>query len=161
MIILLAVLLQMQAEFQNQLFEDNDLIILAKKNSKADSVNIVHYGKQRIAEISYNDGNSGYFVLSSDFSRLFGYQGITVLGIVLDTNLNISEVKIIHSEDTRSFVRGLKRKSFLDQFIGAVSDSEIETVTGSTITSKAVIETVQETLIEVCEVIKDYQKGHK
>jgi Na+-translocating ferredoxin:NAD+ oxidoreductase RnfG subunit len=101
---------------------------------------------KRILRLHYSDEQIGYFAISSDYSRPKGYIGLTVIGIWFNAELEITEVKIISSEDTRSYVRKVKTKRFLSQFISWQQDTDVTTVTGATITSKAIIISIRETV---------------
>lgn len=118
----------------------------------ADSIEYLYTESYRIAKLHYED-KVQYFVLSTDYAQVSGYSGITTLGIVFDADHKVGEVKIIASEDTRSFVNRLKTKRFLDQFIGYKKETKVRTVTGASISSKAVISSVEETARKVLPIL--------
>ncbi|MCD4796828.1 MAG: FMN-binding protein, partial [Candidatus Cloacimonetes bacterium] len=90
------------------------------------------------AQYDDEEGNAIFFIISSDFSKPVGYEGITNVGINLDETGKILSVKILSSEDTPSFVKRVKRKWFLNQFIGFSEKKNYKMITGATKTCKAI-----------------------
>lgn len=133
-------------EFTDKRMNDEELMTLACEIGGTDHSKIIKSEDYRLVRLDYQNCSIGYFALSSDYSRPLGYNGITEVGILLDSSYEIIKITLISSEDTRSFVRKLKRRSFLDQFVGINQDSNVKTVTGATITSKAVIKSVKESI---------------
>lgn len=124
---------------------DDDLRSLAVKYAKVDSVIVKYTDEYRYSEFKNQEtGESNYFLYSNDYSQIEGYRGITTIGIILDGKFELNKVVIISSKDTRSYIMRLKRGSFLKQFPMWNCDEELVTVTGATMSSEAVIETVRE-----------------
>lgn len=134
-------------KYSNLEFEE-----IAINLTNADSIEFLYQEDLRIAKLHYNNRIS-YFVVSTDYCQPIGYCGITTLGIIFDSEIQIEEVRIIASEDTRSFVRRLKTKRFLNQFIAYKEGDKCETVTGATISSKAVIKSVKKTAEKVMNLL--------
>jgi uncharacterized protein with FMN-binding domain len=128
---------------------------IVKKYIQADSLECWQNGDKRIAKY-YKGAETGYFIISSDYVKLKGYQGITTLGIEFISNGEIHRVQLISSQDTRSFVRKLNRSWFWQQF--AKDESvEFKTVTGATITSNAIVKSVKIIKREIQEVIENIE----
>jgi hypothetical protein len=107
-----------------------------------DQVRVVTIDSMRIAVCRIDTGTR-YFVRSGERVRIRSYQGVTDLGIVIDSTGAVIEVRILESEDTRSYVNRLKHGGFLRQFNGYRGYMALQPMTGATLTSTAVNETVQ------------------
>jgi len=93
-----------------------------------------------------------FFIISSDFSDIIGYRGVTTLGIIFNSDLSVEKLEIIKSDDTRGYLRRLLSMGFLQRFQNFRLGDEIEIVTGATMTSEAMIATVNE-CIEIFALI--------
>ncbi|MCB5253627.1 MAG: FMN-binding protein [Candidatus Cloacimonadaceae bacterium] len=126
---------------------------ITKEYTQADSIDFLYTKNYRIARLHYEDSIQ-YFALSTDYAVIKGYSGITTLGIIFDSAYEVAKVSIIASEDTRSFVNKLKTRRFLDQFIGYKKNDKMKIVTGATISSKAVIKSVEMTAAKVLPILE-------
>ncbi len=133
---------------------DEDFISLAHSSIKADSISFCTFEDVRFAQYDDEEGNRVFFIISSDFSNPVGYEGITNVGISLDETGKVLSVKILSSEDTPSFVKRVKRKWFLNQFIGYSEKKNIKMITGATKTCKAVKISIEESVEKFNLVIK-------
>ena len=131
----------------------DDFLLLATEHTGCQSVQLVLADSLRLARCTPESGAPCYFALSTDFTAVQGYNGVTALGIVYGEQGEVRQVRILSSEDTRSFVRRLRHGSFLGQFAGYSGQQPLSTVTGATITSRAVNKTVQEVTEQVQGVL--------
>lgn len=129
---------------------EQKLINLAKKYTKADSLDYITLAGKPAITFTDNHGENGYFLRSSDYSQVVGYNGITDLAVILDTSFVVKEVSIISSQDTPSFIRNIKRQRFLKQFANYQAGKKIKTVTGATISSRAIHKTIDE-IVSSCK----------
>jgi Na+-translocating ferredoxin:NAD+ oxidoreductase RnfG subunit len=133
---------------------NEDFISLAHSSIKADSITFCTFEDIRFAQHNNEEGNSVFFIISSDFSKPVGYEGFTNVGISLDETGKVLSVKILSSEDTPSFVKRVKRKWFLNQFIGYSEKKNIKMITGATKTCKAVKISIEESVEKFMPVIE-------
>lgn len=131
-----------------------DFISIAYSSIKADSITFCTFEDVRFAQYNDEEGNPVFFIISSDFSKPKGYEGFTNVGINLDTTGTVLSVKILTSEDTPSFVKRVKRKWFLNQFIGYSDKKDIKMITGATKTCKAVKISIEEAVEKFVLVMK-------
>ena len=131
-----------------------DFILLANSSIKADSITFCEYKDIRFAKYNDEEDNPVFFIISSDFSKSVGYEGFTNVGINLDATGKVLSVKILSSEDTPSFVKRVKRKWFLNQFIGYSEKKNIKMITGATKTCKAVKKSIEESVEKFILVMK-------
>ncbi len=131
-----------------------DFISLAHSSIKADNISFCTFEDVRFAQYNDEEGNLVFFIISSDFSKPVGYEGITNVGIQLDGTGKVLSVKILSSEDTPSFVKRVKRKWFLNQFLGYSEKKNIKMITGATKTCKAVKISIEEAVEKFVLVMK-------
>ena len=124
-------------------YQDSEYKKNVQEYCKVDSCKCYLSNGIRFAKFNNKNGNLNYFVFSDDIIKVKGYRGITSLGILFGENSKIISIKIIKSEDTPSFIRMIKRKWFLEQFTNWDGESNLKSVTGATVSSKALIETVR------------------
>lgn len=150
-----------------KLVSDSEFIELAKKNISAKKYSIY---KSRIGRfIFFSDKNdSGYFILTGDYFKPKGYKGPTSVGLVLSFDAKqIKNCILIESTDTKSyiekfFIKGVKENEniFFNQFFHKkITDDnkgkfiEVDSVSGATITSRAISKSINETLQIVLPMI--------
>jgi len=98
------------------------------------------------------NGNDAGSVLCTSPSAddILGYGGPVPLVIGVDRNKKIVDIYCLSNNETKSFVERLARMGFFDSWDGLVAEEaaevEVDTVTGATVTSFAVIETVKKSL---------------
>lgn len=104
-----------------------------------------------------NKENSiGTALLSTNYSRQYGYGGIVPLLIGLNDNLKIAKIVLLPNNETYDYVRAV----YEDRFIGAweglsleeAVDYKVDAVSGATHTSKAVIAGVRHTAAAMANV---------
>ncbi len=132
----------------------DEFLAVAQRCTGSSRIEVLSCEHTRIGVFSTDEGRRRYFVQSNDYVQVAGYNGITNLGIILDADGVVVSVRILDSEDTRSFVKRLKTSGYLKQFTGYGGSGEFETVTGATVTSQAVNETVQRTVAFVGQLIE-------
>ena len=133
-----------------------EFISFAYSSIKADSITFCTFEDVRFAQYNDEEGNPVFFIISSDFSKPIGYEGITNVGIQLDGTGKVLSVKILSSEDTPSFVRRVKRKWFLNQFIGYSENKNITMITGATKTCKAVKISIEEAVEKFIMIMEEF-----
>lgn len=133
---------------------NEDFISLARSSIKTDSITFRTFDEVRFVQYNDEEGNPVFFIISSDFSKPMGYEGFTNVGIHLDKTGKVLSVKILSSEDTPSFVKRVKRKWFLNQFIGYSAENNIKMITGATKTCKAVKISIEESVEKFILVMK-------
>ena len=135
---------------------NEDFISLAHSSTKADSITFCTFEDVRFAQYDDEEGNPVFFIISSDFSKPVGYEGFTNVGIHLDETGKVLSVKILSSEDTPSFVKRVKRKWFLNQFIGYSEKKKIKMITGATKTCKAVKISIEESVEKFVMIMEEF-----
>ena len=98
-----------------------------------------------------------FFIVSTDYSNTVGYQGTTTLGIIFKPDLTVQRLQIIKSQETRSYISRIKAMGFPQRFNGFKKDDEVQIATGATMTSVAIIKSVNECI----EKFEDISKGFK
>jgi hypothetical protein len=96
---------------------------------------------------------TGAALLSSDYSRQYGYGGIVPLLIGVDDSLKITKIILLPNNETFDYVRAVYEDKFLGRWRGVsledVVDYGVDAVAGATHTSKAVIAGVRHTAAAV------------
>jgi hypothetical protein len=96
---------------------------------------------------------TGSALLSSDYSRQFGYAGIVPLLIGVDDSLKITKIILLPNNETFEYVRAIYEDKFIGQWQGVsledAMDYQADAVSGATHTSKAVIAGVRHTAASV------------
>jgi electron transport complex protein RnfG len=104
----------------------------------------------------YQDGEkSGYAFIASGS----GYGGDIDILVGLDSDFKIKDISIITQTETPGLGARITESTFTDQFKGLSADEialrsnngMIDAITGATISSKAVVDTVREKMIEIIE----------
>ncbi len=103
-------------------------------------------------------GEKVFLIFTSDFHKESGYCGFTDTALLLNNRFEVIDLEIISSEDTPSYIRKLKRNKFLRQFMGNPDFDKVETVTGATISSKAVINSIRISLQKAKEKLRESDK---
>lgn len=104
----------------------------------------------------YQDGEkSGYAFIASGS----GYGGDIDILVGLDSDFKIKDISILTQTETPGLGAKITESTFTDQFKGLSADEValksnngmIDAITGATISSKAVVDTVREKMIEIIE----------
>ena len=97
--------------------------------------------------------DDGYTFNTKDIAPdIQGVGGPIEMLVRLDKNGNIVDVKILSHNETPEYAKGITEPSFLNQFKGKNADDDfiigkdVDAVTGATISSKAVIDTLKTSL---------------
>ena len=106
----------------------------------------------RYAVFTENDQKK-YFIVSTDYSDVKGYQGTTTLGIVLNEDMTVDRVNIIKSQETHAYVKRIISMGFLQRLAGYHSDLEVEIVSGATSSCKAIIQSIDECIVKFSDVL--------
>jgi len=94
-------------------------------------------------------------VVTRNYASVRGYRGASVLGIVLSSDGKVAQVLLLHTPDTRSYMRRLARK--LSRLAEQSVDSDKRpalALTGATRSARAVTVTVNQTLDKFAPVFK-------
>ncbi len=95
----------------------------------------------------------GVALLSTDYSREYGYSGIVPLLIGVDDNLHITKIILLPNNETYDYVRAIYEDKFIGQWQGVsledAAEHQVDAVAGATHTSKAVIAGVRQTAASV------------
>ena len=113
------------------------------------------YDDNRFAVLT-NQEALRFFVLSTDYSRVIGYQGTTTLGIIFNQDMTVERLEIVRSQETAGYIRRLNRMGFSQRFDGFRKGDEVEIITGATMTCEAMIESVNETIEKFAPVVEKY-----
>jgi Na+-translocating ferredoxin:NAD+ oxidoreductase RnfG subunit len=87
-----------------------------------------------------------FFIVSTDFSEVIGYQGTTSLGIIFNLDLSVEKLEIIRSEETPGFVRRILAAGYPDRLINFKQYDEVDFVTGATMTCEAMVQSLNESI---------------
>ncbi len=104
---------------------------------------------------AYNskDQKLGSALLSTEYSRQFGYGGIVPLLIGVDDSLSITKVTLLPNNETLDYIRAVYEDRFIGSWKGVslseAIDLKVDAVSGATHTSKAVIKGVRQTAASV------------
>jgi len=124
---------------------DEEYIKLIEKYVTSNKLTLKTIGDLRYVIINEND-TVRYFILSSDYSQVRGYHGVTTLGIVLNKDMKVHHVQIVDSQDTRAYISRINAMGFMQRLVGYGKGDQVELVTGATITAKAIIQTINESV---------------
>jgi Na+-translocating ferredoxin:NAD+ oxidoreductase RnfG subunit len=113
------------------------------------------YNENRFAVLT-NQDSLRFFVLSTDYSRVIGYQGTTTLGIIFNQDMTVERLEIVRSQETAGYIRRLNRMGFPQRFDGFRKGDEVEIITGATMTCEAMIESVNETIEKFGALVEKY-----
>jgi hypothetical protein len=111
----------------------------------------IDYCKTAVSACQVKDTSKktlGYFLCSSPYcDDIKGYAGPVPLVIALDTAGKIRSVVLLQNNETGAFVSRLERSGFFEKWNGlsvhAAANTHIDAVSGATMTSSAVIKSVQ------------------
>jgi hypothetical protein len=135
-----------------QPFDQNKFYVLAEKSIETDSLEIIWIQGKPLASYKDTAGRQRFFFTSSYFCQIKGYNGITDMGVIIDSEALVQKVNLISSQDTRSYVRLIQRQRYFDQYVGYSANKEIKTITGATVTSQAIKETIDCSLERVKKI---------
>ncbi|MBZ0243671.1 MAG: 4Fe-4S binding protein [Bacteroidales bacterium] len=115
-----------------------------------------YFAENRLGAYDVFDNNSdriGAALLSSNYSRQFGYSGYVPLLIGLDDNLTITKIFLLPNNETSDYIEPIYGEKFIGKWQGiSLEDAmqfQVDIVSGATHTSKAVIAGVRYTASSV------------
>lgn len=115
-----------------------------------------HFERIRVGAYDVFDGMGkkiGAALLSTDYSKEFGYSGIVPLLIGVDESLLITNIHLLPNNETFDYVRAVYEDKFIGQWQGISLEEavgqRIDAVSGATHTSKAVIAGIRQTAASV------------
>jgi uncharacterized protein with FMN-binding domain len=129
--------------------EHQQLIETAERFTDGTDYSIIVAEKIPVVKFHNKDKEINYFVQSTDFSQIKGYNGITNLALVFNLCKQLVSVQIIKSEDTRLYIRKIISAGFLELFIGKSEFENINPVSGATISSRAIICAIEEICTQI------------
>ena len=132
-------------------YTDQDYLDTIRAITKTGSIKAYTVDELRYAIITESD-TIRYFILSTDYSQVKGYRGITTLGLILNSDLTVHHVEIISSQDTRSYITRINAMGLMQRLIGYKAGDQVELVTGATMTSDAIIKTIDESITRFKEI---------
>lgn len=93
----------------------------------------------------------GYFITTEDYVKdIKGQSGPIHMLICFDTDKKVIGVEILESNETNRYIRHIKKKNFLNSWNGYHIDEavhlHVDTITGATKTTEAIIKTVKKRL---------------
>jgi Na+-translocating ferredoxin:NAD+ oxidoreductase RnfG subunit len=133
-------------------FTDKKYHETARSVIGSDDFTTYKVGNQKYAVITEQD-TLRYFIISTDFSRVIGYQGTTTLGIVLNADMSVQKAEILQSQETRSYVTRLRSMGFMDRFTGYRVGDDVELITGATMTCEAIWKSIDESIEKLQEIL--------
>jgi len=135
-----------------QIIFDRDFTAEVKKNISTSEFITYSIDGYRYAKLTESD-TTRYFIISTDYSQVKGFNGTTTLGIVLNADLTVFSVNIIKSQDTHAYIRKLTSMGFLQRLQGFRKDDSVESITGATITCRAIVQTINESIAKFTGII--------
>lgn len=97
----------------------------------------------------------GMALLSSNYSRQYGYAGYVPLLIGVDDDLVITKIALLPNNETKDYTRAVYSDKFMSQWQGLsleeAAQYPVDAVSGATITSEAVIAGIRQTAAAVME----------
>ena len=135
--------------------DDTAFISKAVSLTNAEDLQAFTYESYRFAVFKENE-EIKFFIISTDYSQITGYRGKTTLGIILKEDMTVESIEIIDSEDTRGYVRRITSMGFTQRFENYRQGDEIEIITGATLTSKAIIDTLNECMEVFEKIVREF-----
>ncbi|MGL5317785.1 MAG: 4Fe-4S binding protein [Bacteroidales bacterium] len=120
-----------------------------------DTKELIETDKGVYKAVSENDSIKGYIVYTAPFTnKILGYGGPTPLQIAMDTDRKIINVSILpENDETPSYIKRVKRKGIFESWnnlsVADALEKKVEVVSGATMSSDAIIETMQHRLAMV------------
>ncbi|MCM8792279.1 MAG: FMN-binding protein [Candidatus Omnitrophica bacterium] len=127
-----------------------------KKQELQDTLRGMFSEAARIEELSKDE--LVYYQAISDENQVLGYILIceargysSTIKAIVSTDLEgkIKEIKILEQNETPGIGSKIMEEEFLNRFIGKSKDDSVDTITGATISSKAIIKAVKENLKKI------------
>lgn len=143
---------------QNEVIAQQELLPQAVKFERQDKGDFYYYK-------AFNDDGSlaGYIILTKGK----GYSSTLEIMVSLDKELKIVGLKILAQAETPGLGTRITESSFLQQFFGRTGKSiglkkdsgEIDAITGATISSRAVTNTIAKGIEELKKVLDEEKKN--
>ena len=116
---------------------------------------VTKWTPEKYFEIYENGKPAGYCFYTSDIGiKKSGYGGPINLFIVLDLSSRVIGVEVVNHNETPPYVTDEKLTEFLKKFIE--NPEKIETITGATITSDAILSIVEESLLKFGKIHRHF-----
>ena len=139
--------LEAAKEFKKTEFSEKDIPVGAQNGVRIESLNIGLDGSTAVGYVVTAVSNAGY---GGDIRVMVG----------IDSNTNVTRVKILEASETAGLGANASKPEFIDQYIGTAGelmvvkgdnpgDGEIAAISGATITSKAVTSCVNAAIEQV------------
>lgn len=88
----------------------------------------------------YEDSNKGVVYKSS----IQGFKAQIVFLLAIDTDGNFAGFKVTESQETQGFGTRVGEPEFYDTFVGQPIDTQVDTLSGATVSSSAVVKAIDE-----------------
>lgn len=134
--------------------EDKDFLSLAEEYVETEEISLIKEEGIRAARFKGDDNQEYYFIQSNDYVKLIGYEGVTNLAIIVDSEGKVESVTIIDSGETPYFIRRIQNAGFLEQFKGYPDVNELTNVTGATVSCDAINATIEKTIEKFSQWLK-------
>lgn len=108
---------------------------------------------QKFAVFTDENDKTLYFLVTTDFSRVKGYQGTTTVGVIFNDDFKVVRANIIRSQETASYVKRINTMGFMERFLNYQIGTDVEIISGATLTCRAIIESIDESLNKVKPLI--------
>lgn len=139
------------------IFQKNELeVTVSLQNVQDIFPAATNFDRNRFGAFDIYDSKSekiGAALLSSDYSRQYGYSGIVPLLIGIDDSLRITKIILLPNNETFDYVRAIYEDAFIGKWQGVsledAVDYRVDAVSGATHTSKAVIVGVKQTAASI------------
>ncbi len=99
---------------------------------------IEYTDEENIVEKVFEAGNDRYVYKMN----IFGYQGVNTFMIGFDANNTIVGYSVITFNDTPGFGDKIMQEDFINQVIGTEFDQNIDTISGATVSSTAIVNAI-------------------
>ena len=135
--------------------KDKRFIDTVKSETSSDDFKAFVYNNNKFAVITQND-SINFFIISTDYSVVKGYQGTTTVGIILNQDLTVQRLNIIRSQETAAYIKRMNSMGFSNRFKGYKKGDKIEIISGATMTCNAIIQSVDECIDKFRPIAEAY-----
>lgn len=117
-----------------------------------DATELIETNEGIYKAVNQKDSVSGYLIYTAPYTnKILGYGGPTPLQIVMNRDRRIINVSLLpENDETPSYIKRVTRKGIFESWnsltIAEALDKKVEAVSGATMSSEAIIETMQHRL---------------
>lgn len=168
--VLLMLLLMAAVSYEGKLFgyEPKDLLNTSENRTKVLPPSKSQLNDMGLTNVELREEEEGKWFLGSDtaqevlvntlvFSKgIYGYAGRVPMYLYIDKNRRIKEILLLANSETPEFVESIRKGGIVKQWIGKtfqeIETTEPDVVSGATLTSNAINETIRASVAAVEEV---------